>query len=243
MKEGPLISCLCITRGRVSLLKRAVGSCMDQDYINKELVIVYESDDLPTKEFLSTVSGEHIVKIEVPAQPKLTLGELRNLAVSECNGEYFCQWDDDDWSHSKRLSFQMDVVSETNVPACVLFQLLLFDDTSKGAYVSNRRPWESTLLCKKSLIGEEIEYDGLTRGEDTSVVTKLFSRSLIFPVIMPKLYLYVYHGNNVWTREHWGKIFGVSRRLSDESSNIIKGILDGKYSGREASQMLDLISE
>lgn len=225
------------------MLERAIRSFTDQTYVNKELVILYEGDDLSTKEFVSGISDEQILKIEVPAEPKLTLGELRNLAVSESNGEYFCQWDDDDWSHMDRLSFQMDVVSETRMAACLLFQLLIFDEVLEAAYVSNRRPWECTVLCKKSLIGEDVEYDSRTRGEDTRVVTSLFSRSLIFPVIMPKLYIYVYHGKNAWTREHWERIFGASRRLSDQSGLIIKDILEGEYTGEEASLTLDQIRD
>ena len=82
MKDQPLISCLCVTRGRVPLLKRAVGSFRDQDYGNTELVVVYESDDSSTAEYLRGLSDENILKIEVPAEEGLTLGELRNLSVS-----------------------------------------------------------------------------------------------------------------------------------------------------------------
>jgi glycosyltransferase involved in cell wall biosynthesis len=243
MQVEPLISCLCITRGRVPLLKRAIQSFKDQTYINKELLIVYENDDLSTKQFLRQVLDKNIIKIEAGTSPKLTLGELRNLSIRECNGEYFCQWDDDDWSHNSRLEFQMDVIQKSTLPACVMIHWLIFDALRNQAYVSNMRPWEGSLLCKKSLITEELKYEDNDRGEDTTIIKRLFSRNLIFPVVMPKLYIYVYHGKNAWLYEHWEKIFKASKKLSPESSRIVRDILDGKYPGEEASEMLNQISE
>ncbi len=243
MQVEPLISCLCITRARVPLLKRAIQSFNDQTYINKELVIVYENDDLSTRQFLTKVLDNKIIKIEAGTSPKLTLGELRNLSIRECNGEYFCQWDDDDWSHNSRLEFQMDVIQKSKLPACVMVHWLIFDALEKEAYVSSIRPWEGSLLCKKSLMTEELKYEDNDRGEDTTIIKRLFSRNLIFPVVMPKLYIYVYHGKNAWLYEHWERIFRASKKLSAESSRKIRDILDGKYSGEEASEMLNQISE
>ncbi|MFI5323846.1 MAG: glycosyltransferase [Thermodesulfobacteriota bacterium] len=240
---GPLVSCLCVTRGRTKLLERAMGSFTDQTYPHKEIVVVYESDDEETRNFLSVRNDEGLIKVEAPSSPRLTLGELRNLAVAGCGGEYFCQWDDDDWSHRNRISFQMDVIRESGMQASILMHWLIFDDTRKIAYVSARRPWEGSLICKKSLIGEGLRYEARDRGEDTPLVTELFRRSQVFPIIMPKLYIYVYHGNNIWTNEHWRRIFTDSKRLSDESSLIIKNILQGKYTGVAASHMLDGIEE
>lgn len=225
------------------MLKRAIRSFKDQTYPNRELVIVYESDDGETGEFLEGVTDHNIVVVEAPSSPALSLGELRNLSVSECGGEYFCQWDDDDFYHNDRLSFQMDVICQSKMPACVMMHWLMFDAGSRQAYVSVMRPWEGSLLSKKSLIGDELRYEEKSRGEDTPFVNGLFSRSLVFPVIMPKLYIYVYHGSNVWEKEHWERIFAASRKLSGDSSIIIGDILDGRYTGEEASRLLDSLED
>jgi glycosyltransferase involved in cell wall biosynthesis len=243
MCPRPLISCLCVTRERASLLRRAIQSFRDQKYSNKELVIVYEEDDLSTREYLSKLPDNNIIKIATIASPKRSLGELRNFAVEKSNGEYFCQWDDDDWSHNNRLGFQMNVIRESGMPACVMIYWLIFDALEKQAYISNQRPWEGSILCKKSLITEELKYEDTKTGEDTSIIEKLFSRNLIFPVVMPKLYIYVYHGGNIWSHDHWEKIFRASKKLSAQSSIVIKDILHGKYSGEKASEMLDEMSE
>lgn len=243
MNNEPLISCLCVTRSRVHLLKRTIRSFNDQTYPNRELVIVYESDDRETGEFLYGVTDNNIVVVEAQSSPALSLGELRNLSVRECKGEYFCQWDDDDFYHIERISFQMDVIRQSKMPACVMMSWLIFNAGSKQAYVSCMRPWEGSLLCRKSIFGVELRYEDIGTGEDTPIINKLFSRSLAFPIIMPKLYIYVYHGSNVWEMEHWERIFAASRKLSCESSTIIGDILEGRYTGEEASQLLDSIEE
>lgn len=243
MDDKPLISCLCITYGRKKLLERALQSFRDQTYPNKELVLLYESDDGETAEYARSLEDRNLVLVETPSSEGFNLGRLRNHSLGECRGEYFCQWDDDDWSHPGRLSFQMDVIRASGMPACLLFHWLMYDERTGKAYVSNRRPWEGSLLCKKSLLGGDLRYEEVVRHEDTYLIRELFKRSLIFPVMMPKLYIYVYHGNNLCTREHWEKIFSASNELSAESTSIIKGILDGEYTGEEASLLLDGISE
>ncbi|MGB2692791.1 MAG: glycosyltransferase family A protein [Thermodesulfobacteriota bacterium] len=243
MKVEPLISCLCVTRERTHLLHRAIRSFRDQTYTHKELVIIYESDDSVTGEYLKGITDNNIYKIEVPALPRHTLGQLRNLAVSKSRGEYFCQWDDDDFSHNERLSFQMNVLQQSSMPACVMVHWLIFDEFSGQAYVSNMRAWEGSIMCRKSLVGDEIQYEDQNKGEDTPLISKLFSKNLVCPIVMPKLYVYVYHGDNVWTEEHWDKIFKASRKLSAESSQLIRDILDGKYTGNEASSLLDELAE
>lgn len=242
MSSTPLISCLCITRCKVRYLQRAIRCFQAQSYPNRELLILYEDDDHPTREYIGGISDPRISKVEVSASPKLTLGRLRNLAIEKCRGEYFCQWDDDDWFHQNRLEFQMLVIQESRMPASIMMHWLVYEVMQGQAYVSNRRPWEGSLLCKKSLIGEEMNYDDLVKGEDTSLIERLFSGSLVFPIIMPKLYIYVYHGENTWEYEHWKPIFEAGTRLSVSSSRLIRDILSGCYSEKEASELLDKIS-
>jgi len=243
MPDTPLISCLCVTRRRVPMLSRAVRAFNEQSYPNKELVIVYEDDDPETARFLSDLNAPDINKLEIPSSPRKTLGALRNLAVARCGGEYFCQWDDDDYYHVERLTSQMSVIRETGMPACVLFQWLLFDTRDNKAYLSCMRPWEGSLLCLKSLLGDDLGYEDSTIGEDTPLVNKLFAENKLFPAVMPKLYVYVYHSSNAWTEKHWQSIFDAGIELSPETSRVIKEILDGKYTGREAARILDDISE
>ena len=49
----PLISCICITRNRPGYLSKAIVCFKQQTYPNKELVILYEEDDLLTAAFFA----------------------------------------------------------------------------------------------------------------------------------------------------------------------------------------------
>lgn len=65
-KSLPLISCICITSNRSTLLQRALACFERQDYPMKELVISYPENDFLTKrvveqiEELSTIKMAHL---------------------------------------------------------------------------------------------------------------------------------------------------------------------------------------
>ena len=225
------------------MLRRAVRTFKNQSYRNKELVIVFEEEDIEMARFLSDLQDPEILMIKVPSSPRRTLGAIRNFALAQCGGDYFCVWDDDDYYHKERLAFQMSIVQETRMPACVIFQLLVFDTRDNQAYLSCMRPWEGSLLCRKSAISRDLGYEDRNTAEDTPLINRLFSKNMIFPAVMPKLYIYVYHGSNVWNELHFQSIFDTGIKLSPKTSRIIKEILDGKYSCDEASHLLDEISD
>jgi len=243
MSQIPLISCLCVSRGKPELLSRAVQCFQAQTYANKELLLIYEDDDIPTRAYANQLTDPRINMLEVSSCPKMSLGHLRNLGLERCCGEYFCQWDDDDWHHCRRLEFQMDVIKQSQMQASIMIHWLVYNMLEREAYVSGRRLWEGSILCAKSLTAKELKYDDCRKGEDTNLVKSLFARGAVFPIIMPKLYIYVYHGKNVWEYAHWQKIFAASRKLSENSGRLIYKILIGKVTVEEGSSLLDQLAE
>src|SRR5688572_18686998 len=95
----PLISCLCITERRVHFLKGAVSCFLSQTYPNKELVVVHKEDDHDTLDYITSLNNQTIRSVAIPPGQHKTLGERRNFSIMAAEGEYFCQWDDDDWYH------------------------------------------------------------------------------------------------------------------------------------------------
>src|SRR5688572_3738294 len=83
VKSFPLISCVCVTRNRPNLLQNVIACFLSQTYPNKELVIVYEDDDVATKVFLKQQRMPEISIFEVASASKLTLGALRNFSISK----------------------------------------------------------------------------------------------------------------------------------------------------------------
>jgi glycosyltransferase involved in cell wall biosynthesis len=211
-----------------------------QTYPNKELVIVYEDNDIHIHEFLQTIDDPTIRCYQISTKPKLSLVELRNLSVNYASGEYICQWDSDDWFHNSRLELQMNYIIKMHKPICFLTYWIMYDNLTKNAYLSRKRLWEGSILCKKEvLVKANVKYPFLERGEDFNMVENLLPLNIICPVDIPNLYIYIYHGDNTWDYGHFKDNFRVGQELSPCACGLIREILEGKYSNVESSELLD----
>lgn len=228
----PLVSCLCITKNNVQLLRTAITCFNGQTYPNKELIIVRQNQGTETQEELASLYGlqSDLIKfVEVPASPQLSLGELRNLSIQHSIGEYFCSWDDDDWYHEKRLEFQLMQAVTNNQPSSMLTNLIIFDQPEKKSYFSRSRLWEGTILCRKNVISDQICYPAIPKGEDGHLSKLLMQHSRIYPILSPYLYVYVYHGNNTWSKSHFDSLILKSQQLNSEVTALIEEVLHGQY--------------
>lgn len=239
METLPKISCLCISQNSVELIKRTINCFKAQTYPAKELIILYESDNSSTKYFLKENLYEEVYFYEIPSHPKLTLGALRNISIEKCSGEYFCQWDDDDWYASNRLEVQYKAIVHNSKAASMLAYWLMYDHIGEQAYLSSFRLWEGSILCKRSLVDNNIKYADLTRSEDTSLLKQLIDGNHIFPIIKPNLYIYTFHGSNTWGYDHFKIFFKKSLKLSSNASEIVRNVLNEHNSVRIGTEMLN----
>jgi glycosyltransferase involved in cell wall biosynthesis len=211
-----IVSCLTVTRGRVDMLARAVECFRSQTVERRELVIVYGVDDPDTAKFVQALRDP---QIRCVAAKQHRLGWLRNVAVANARGEFVAVWDDDDWSPPDRLHEQLKAIERSGKAACLLSQCTVYDAVSERAYTSHVRPWEGSLMVRRSAIPS---YDGsLSRFEDTPVVDALIHRDQVELLNRPDLYVYVYHGTNTWDADHFGRFFAISQPLSDDQSASI----------------------
>jgi glycosyltransferase involved in cell wall biosynthesis len=223
--ENSIITCMCVTRNRVSLLRRSVQCFLHQTYPYRELVIVYESDDDATRQFLAELRESSIHPLEVPAVPRFTLGSLRNIALQAGTGKYVAQWDDDDWHSPVRLAEQMKAIRETGKRACVLARWTLYNCLTRRAYVSNLRPWEGSIVVERAVVPP---YPDLAKLEDTPVVEELIRHGQVTLLDRPDLYVYTYHGMNTWDGYHWKRIFRCSRPLGADTSGLLTALLNSE---------------
>ena len=217
----PRITCLCVSKNRPALLLRAIQLFKSQTYPNKDLVIVYED---ATESLDHIVEGDEITFIRLQNASQLTLGERRNLSIQHCRGEYFCQWDDDDWYHNRRLELQLNALVQSARPACVLSRLILYDGVKHAAYLSSQRYWEGSILCRTDLITEAIRYPHVNRSEDNSLLVNLVQRDYVHPFSAPYLYAYFYHGGNTWDRNHFDLLFQAGYPLGQNANDLLKRI-------------------
>jgi glycosyltransferase involved in cell wall biosynthesis len=237
--QPPLISCLCVTRKRTKKLARAIRCFQNQTYPNKELLIIYENDDPETAEFLKQYNDPRINAHKVSSFPKRTLGALRNLAIEKCHGEFFAQWDDDDWYHARRLESQFNMLASMGKPVSILVNWLMFHEATNKAYVGHPRLWEGSILAHKGVHTKERRYSQKNTAEDTDFVGMLVRDNLIYPTILPQLYIYTFHETNSWGEEHSKKLCETSAPLPEEVSAMMKKILDEELPPDEGSRYLD----
>lgn len=235
MKELPKISCLCVSQNRSDFLKKAISYFNQQTYPNRDLVIVYEGDD----NFLNhPLLKNDRIKIITVGDTSITLGERRNIAIQNCDGDFFCHWDDDDWYHNKRLAIQLKSLQENNLEACVLDRLILYNNLTNQAYLSSKRSWEGSLLCKTEIVKGRLEYPRIQKGEDHALVTQLINRDCVHAISAPYLYIYLFHGKNTWHQNHFQQLFDAGYELNLDDNLLIQKTLEGEYSHDSGSKKL-----
>ena len=87
-EKKPLVSCLCATAGRFSVLREAVACFLAQDYPERELVIL---NNHPTP-LVCDLPGVRVVNEAKYA----SLGDCRNRLLELAKGDLVRTWDDDD---------------------------------------------------------------------------------------------------------------------------------------------------
>ena len=228
----PLISCICITNNRPTLLRKAIMCFVTQNYPNKELVISYPKKDKKTRALISErLKSESINIMMIERDNDESLGNSRNNAIAKCAGTFICLWDDDDWYHMSRLSYQynsMQIIGE-HYQASVLSRILLYDSTTGKAYLSFSYTWDGTILCRREMLMQN-QYANSNKGEDTHVISFLANKKLLYKIEeTPFLYIYVYHGENTWGYNHFEYFLKKSELLDDEATKKIKRLINDQY--------------
>jgi hypothetical protein len=102
LTSEPAVSCLMPTYNRRQFAERAIGFFLEQDYANRELVIVDDGED-PIADLVPPGVAIRYHRLAARA----TIGTKRELACRLADGELLIQWDDDDWYGPSRLRRQV----------------------------------------------------------------------------------------------------------------------------------------
>lgn len=92
--EWPLVSIQLITYNRPALLAQALGQIAAQDYLGPIEVIIVDDSPESAQSLLQRYAD--VLDVRYVYVSRRTIGEKRNIAVSEARGEIMCIWDDDD---------------------------------------------------------------------------------------------------------------------------------------------------
>jgi hypothetical protein len=230
----PLISCLMVTRAspeRLERLQRSVTSFLEQNYAQKELIIMCDGPSAPAQALADYVSEIGDPRLQcVHVEGTHTLGALRNRSIQIAQGAYVCQWDDDDLSHPMRLDIQSLPLRKGEADACYLEDVLHWFEDQHELYWISFRAWRlgvhpgTGMVRRDVVLGHRLAYPETgpeaARGEDGHFLFQLKAAARVQAVSeMPELYVYTFHGQNTWERAHHEKLvrkFGVpAERVRD----------------------------
>lgn len=208
LPRQPLVSALCVTIRRTKFLKHSIDDFLAQTYPNKELIIVYDDDDLETsgfaQEFVNQSNHPEVKFHKVPH--KWNLGQIRNHSVQLANGEFVTQWDDDDRYDPMRIEIQLKASFMNKMNAILLKRWHIINTANNNKYMSqSRRPgWEGSILSPKKYLLKYKYGEGRkkgTQGEDSDCIDQLEDHRLISTIDVPDLYTYYLHDKNTITDE------------------------------------------
>ncbi len=168
---NPLISCVMPTFGRPDYVCESLNMFLEQDYENKELIIL---NDCEGQEFAGDFPNVTIVNEH---KRWGTLGEKRNAAIRHARGDYIAVWDDDDVYLPWRLSYCMNRILSKNIT--------LYCPHEYWAYWGNHDlhnnqavlTWiyHPQVIFKKSEWEAVGGYPAITLHEDTSFIRRILS--------------------------------------------------------------------
>ena len=113
------VSCICPTKNRREWLPGAIQCFLDQDYADRELIIVPDtlSDVVWHTELGFALAAPRArwedYEISVIGARGATIAAKRNKGAASAQGKIIIHWDDDDWSHSRRISEQVEFLQSS----------------------------------------------------------------------------------------------------------------------------------
>lgn len=158
------------TADRCQFVPSAIRLFLEQDYDDKELIIVDDGadrvEDLVPKD-------PRIRYIGLPERTRL--GTKRNLACQAASSDIIIHWDDDDWHAPWRLRYQADALIAGNLDLCG-FARVLFVDANAGqaweyVHQGSAPRWVcGGSLCYRRSFWNDRPFPEVNLGEDSRFV-------------------------------------------------------------------------
>lgn len=213
--------------GRYPLALRAVEAWQSQTYPGpRELLVI---NDHPAKSLFP--QGAPTGVSEVRLQNRVSLGALRNCGIATAQGDYLVQWDDDDYSHKDRLTYQ---VQNTEKGQASIFKWEIHLNLCNGNAFANNgqsircRGFPGTMLWPRN---SHVRFPDIGKAEDTEFLLAMKKeRAVTILNNSPEMYVRCYHGLNTWSQKHVMKRKPGSRDLTNREAAYVQQLLATTYS-------------
>lgn len=203
LERWPLISCIMPTYNRRPFLPIALRCFLEQDYPNKELIVIDDGEDR-----VSDLT-ENLPSVRYFALPsRLSIGAKRNLACAKSRGEIIAHWDDDDWYAPNRLRHQaMPILAGkaeiTGLESAFVMELpsgefwTIKTELHRQMFAGDVHG--GTLVYHKRLLLQGIRYPEINLAEDAWLLNHAIERGKrLMRLGNPGVFVYIRHGLNAW---------------------------------------------
>lgn len=205
--EPPLVTATMPTRDRPEFAVQAVRYFLDQDYPNKEMVVL--EDGIPTLE--GRLSDDPRVRYVATGKPLRSIGAMRNEACELARGEIVAHWDDDDWYGPERLSRQVEPIRSGDADLTALRDSVMLDLATWRFWRTqpdlHRRIFyigdvHGATMTYRRRIWEEAKFPDQSLAEDAIFLQRALDMGSRLHAIDAKgLFIYIRHGANAWKME------------------------------------------
>lgn len=164
-----MVTCLMPTCNRPQFVRRAIELFLQQDYDDRELLVL-DDGDADVRHLVPDDSRIRYVRLET----RLVLGAKRNLGCELAHGDLIVHWDDDDWSATWRVRYQVEQLA-AGADIGGLDRVLFHDPSVNQAweyeYPRGCMPWVygATLIYTKAF-WRRSPFPPLSVGEDSRFV-------------------------------------------------------------------------
>jgi hypothetical protein len=179
--DGPAISCVMVTRGRVQDATASIKAYARQTYANRQLIVVSE-DDHESAAFTALVEqlGESNVHIVRPPSADLDPADAFRFGARYATGELVCRWGDFELSHPLRLAAQVSYLLDADAQLSFLCDHLHYVPDDAALYwcdwlaPADGCEWPSfnrnTILCYTGLAEESAAMTPSVIGSDPRAI-------------------------------------------------------------------------
>lgn len=199
----PMVSCIMPTFNRRAFVPHALRYFLQQDYPNRELIIVDDGDD-GIGDLVKDMPCVSYLRLNA----RTSIGAKRNLACQHAQGSIIAHWDDDDWYSPDRLRYQAAPILARKADMTGLENSFVLElpggefwttkpQLHKQLFVGNVHG--GTLVYRKELLSQGLKYPEVNLAEDAFLLHRATRRGYrLMRLSNPGVFVYVRHGRNAW---------------------------------------------
>ena len=185
-----LVSVIIPYHKKRNFISETVESVLEQSYKNLEVIIVYDDDNEDDINFIKEIKKRDNRILVIKNKKKIGAGASRNIGISKSKGKYIAFLDADDVWNINKLDKQINFMKKNDY--CVSHTSYLIVDENKKV-IGKRFAKDflkldellkscdigtSTVIMKKSLINDYIQFASLITKEDFVLWLKLLKENI-----------------------------------------------------------------